>query len=710
MSYRHLVIGISRRYLSPGHQFPDDEDPKDDGTPRTEEEIEQEILDEQAAHSSCVAGAIYARELTDRPGEIWNHRERFRRISTEWHRFLGFESVRNVIESSAHKRVASTDPEAAETHEYRQSQLRTMSLDGQLQKLLGSTVTFRTIQRPALEAIVRGDSPILTILPTGGGKSLLFLLPASYEMSGTTVVIVSLISLRTDLVRRCAELSISCRVWNARQPADGAKIVLVTPEGAVTTAFSNFLNRLRTVRQLDRIVLDECHLVLDQTSFRRAFDHLYQFSRTEVPLLFLTATLPPTEETLFWRRLTLSRVPYHIFRTSTVRSNIRYTVPARTTFDAIIARTEDLIKQTLSGRIIIYCLDVRTVERVAEILDIERYHSHYPEKEQAFARFTTSQCRTIVATSALGLGIDLPDVRVIVHIEAPRNLLDYAQESGRAGRDGENSEAIILRSMSVVRSNQEQDLHLEQYLNTKACRRTMLQIYLDGVSNPTLCTDTVALCDLCTIRRTPLSHISSVSIVPPNTSVTTPTVQSQSYRFVRQQAQEEIKEQSLTQERGLELLRRFHEQCMLCLIVRSEHHLISDCTAPDRGAYTECVQNIRRTIRFAMFSGCFQCGIPQSVCTKWASTSRGFLQKMDGQCDYPTNLYEAAALWVYDHPRLKELRKEIGVRLGIVSNRELERVGWQSMIIRRCGVKVRWLDMETNRLFQEVMYLYIKFR
>jgi superfamily II DNA helicase RecQ len=107
---------------------------------------------------------------------------------------------------------------------------------------------------------------------TGGEKSLLFLLPALYEMSGTTVVIVPLISLRADVVRRCHELSISCRVWNARQPADGAKIVLVTPKGAVTSAFANFLNQLRTIRQLDQIILDECYLILDNTFFRTAFN------------------------------------------------------------------------------------------------------------------------------------------------------------------------------------------------------------------------------------------------------------------------------------------------------------------------------------------------------------------------------------------------------------------------------------------------------
>jgi superfamily II DNA helicase RecQ len=91
-------------------------------------------------------------------------------------------------------------------------------------------------------------------------------------MSGTTIIIIPLISLRTDLVRRYHELSISYRVWNARQPADRAKIIFITPEGAITSAFANFLNRLRTARQLDQIILDECHLILDSSSFRTAFD------------------------------------------------------------------------------------------------------------------------------------------------------------------------------------------------------------------------------------------------------------------------------------------------------------------------------------------------------------------------------------------------------------------------------------------------------
>jgi superfamily II DNA helicase RecQ len=153
---------------------------------------------------------------------------------------------------------------------------------------------------------------------------------------------VPLISLRADVVRRCRELSISCRVWNARQPADGAKIV---------------------------------HLVLDNTSFRTAFDQLHQLSRTEVPLVFLSATLPSSRESDFWQRLTLSRVPHHIFRTTTLRSNLRYSVTSLPSMSVVIQRAKSIIAQTPVGRIIVYGLDVHTVEQLADLFEAVRYHS-----------------------------------------------------------------------------------------------------------------------------------------------------------------------------------------------------------------------------------------------------------------------------------------------------------------------------------------------
>ena len=113
------------------------------------------------------------------------------------------------------------------------------------------------------------------IMPTNGGKSLLFLLPALYKINGTTIIIIPLISLYIDLIQRYHELSISYRVWNTHQSVNRAKIVFITPKGAITSTFTDFLNQLHMIHQLDQIMLNEYHLILDHSSFHTAFDQLY---------------------------------------------------------------------------------------------------------------------------------------------------------------------------------------------------------------------------------------------------------------------------------------------------------------------------------------------------------------------------------------------------------------------------------------------------
>ncbi|KAF7174655.1 hypothetical protein CNMCM6106_000807 [Aspergillus hiratsukae] len=106
---------------------------------------------------------------------------------------------------------------------------------------------FRGVQDPAIRAIQRGESPVVAVMPTGGGKSMLFMVPAFATPGGTTVVVVPLVALRADMTRRCQQLGISCVAWESRRPPDAASIVLVTPESAVSPDFHTFLNRLRVI-------------------------------------------------------------------------------------------------------------------------------------------------------------------------------------------------------------------------------------------------------------------------------------------------------------------------------------------------------------------------------------------------------------------------------------------------------------------------------
>jgi superfamily II DNA helicase RecQ len=117
-----------------------------------------------------------------------------------------------------------------------------MDSSKQLKRIIGIEAEFRGVQREAIDAITAGESPVVAVMPTGGGKSLLFILPAFAEQGGTTVVVVLLIALRGDIKRRCQKLGISCVEWESRHPPDAAAVVLVTPKLAVGEAFATFLN------------------------------------------------------------------------------------------------------------------------------------------------------------------------------------------------------------------------------------------------------------------------------------------------------------------------------------------------------------------------------------------------------------------------------------------------------------------------------------
>ena len=172
-----------------------------------------------------------------------------------------------------------------------------------------------------------GDSPILAIMPTGSGKSLSFILPASYEFSGTTIVVVPLLALQQDVLRRTTALSIPTRVWGQGSDDVNAKLVLATPESATTAAFLTYFHRLRTTGQIDRVVFDECHIFSDDDiSFRPAIKELVSLFQFGVRLVFLTATLPVSQELPFWRLLGLQRVPVRTIRADTTRHNLEYSV------------------------------------------------------------------------------------------------------------------------------------------------------------------------------------------------------------------------------------------------------------------------------------------------------------------------------------------------------------------------------------------------
>jgi superfamily II DNA helicase RecQ len=118
--------------------------------------------------------------------------------------------------------------------------LRKIDTAAQLKGMMGEGAEFRRVQQEVIEAIVVDESPVVAVMPTGAGKSMLFMLPAWAEQGGTSIVVVPLIALGRDMMRRCKLLGISCAEWECQHLPDGAAVVLVTPESAVSEAFATF--------------------------------------------------------------------------------------------------------------------------------------------------------------------------------------------------------------------------------------------------------------------------------------------------------------------------------------------------------------------------------------------------------------------------------------------------------------------------------------
>jgi ATP-dependent DNA helicase RecQ len=318
---------------------------------------------------------------------------------------------------------------------------------------------FRAGQAEAVASVLSGKETVV-ILPTGGGKSLCYQVPALL-MPGLTLVVSPLISLMKDQVDALDRRGIPAAFINsslsAGQVSDrmaaarsGAlKMLYVAPErfDAGTT-----LDRLRET-QISLFAVDEAHCISEWGhDFRPSYLRLARVREAlgSPPLIALTATATPHVREDIVRQLQMGRPT--VIVTGFDRSNLTYYVRSgRTDADKDTALIEEL--RAREGLGIVYASTRKAVERIAHLLNRRRipalpYHAglddeHRREVQDAFMR---EDARVIVATNAFGMGIDKPNVRLVVHHAMPGTLEAYYQEAGRAGRDGEPAECVLLHA------------------------------------------------------------------------------------------------------------------------------------------------------------------------------------------------------------------------------------------------------------------------
>ncbi|RFU71857.1 hypothetical protein TARUN_10405, partial [Trichoderma arundinaceum] len=537
--YRHMVIAIGRKYLQgifrdsyDGNNHPaagrngghhdDNEDSDEDGFAA--------VMAHQAAHSVLTDGITYGRTSQQFGHGTALQQEQFWQASVRWHRFLAFKSSQPGSAMAQRQRLGQeTLPYETERQSLRVLRLQHLgrvNLQASLQQMLQKdTASFRGQQEAVLQAVVRGRTPILQIAGTGEGKSLSFLLPAYCAYDGVTIVIVPLLALEGDMKRRCDEHQIDSHIWSDSR-AKTSRIIFVTPESAASNDFHDFITNLIARQQLDRVVVDECHMVMGATfRFRRQF---LKLGRTViafgVQLVFLTATLAVRDE-IWFRELTgIDMLHTHVFRGCTTRPNIKYGVvlvdkPGEVTKTVVRLVGETMRKQPLT-RIIVYCCRTDEVESLAVELGCHCYHAkldggNIESKAEQMERWIRSG-GIMVATNALGVGLDIADVRYVFHLGPPRQLRDFVQESGRAGRDGLESESVLITyrppaagkgkleekesqppGIISVREELEQ-ADIAEYIQGKAgCRRIYLDGVMDGRTDRRGCEEGEVQCDLC---------------------------------------------------------------------------------------------------------------------------------------------------------------------------------------------------------------------
>lgn len=315
--------------------------------------------------------------------------------------------------------------------------------------------TFRDGQQEVIESAVAGRDA-LVIMPTGGGKSLCYQIPA-LAREGVTVVISPLISLMKDQVDQLKANGVAAECVNSTQSREALmgiynrmhsgqlKLLYVSPERVLT---GEFIERLHNL-PLAMIAVDEAHCISQWGhDFRPEYAALGQLKQqfSQVPIMALTATADDATRSDILSRLNLTDP--HVYLGSFDRPNIRYTLMEKHKPVSQVIRYLDTQKGHCG---IIYCGSRKKVEMVTEKLCNNHiraagYHAGMDADERAYVQeaFQRDDIQIVVATVAFGMGINKPNVRFVVHFDIPRNIESYYQETGRAGRDGLPAEAVML--------------------------------------------------------------------------------------------------------------------------------------------------------------------------------------------------------------------------------------------------------------------------
>ncbi len=397
---------------------------------------------------------------------------------------------------------------STEVYRYGRSNTRMMiehevELLGTLKEVFGYN-QFRGSQEAIINNLLAGNNTFV-IMPTGAGKSLCYQLPALI-MPGTAIVISPLIALMKNQVDQLVSHGINAQFLNStlnkseitavkKDTLSGAvKLLYVAPETLTKAENINFLRQAN----ISFVAIDEAHCISEwghdfRPEYRKIRTIIEQLGEN-IPVIALTATATPKVQLDIQKNLHMEEAS--LFKSSFNRENLFYTIRSKGGTKKQLIK---FIKTHKNKSGIIYCLSRKKVEEIAEFLRVNDvnalpYHAGLDSTVRAKNQdaFLNEEADVIVATIAFGMGIDKPDVRFVVHYDTPKSLEGYYQETGRAGRDGMDSDCLMFYSYNDIvkldkfnkdkpvteRDNAKQLLmEMAAYAESSVCRRKVILNY-----------------------------------------------------------------------------------------------------------------------------------------------------------------------------------------------------------------------------------------
>jgi superfamily II DNA helicase RecQ len=309
-------------------------------------------------------------------------------------------------------------------------------------------------QAAALQLVHNASAkvPQIVVLPTSSGKSALFFSLAAMAEGQTVIVVVPFAALVDDIIARGRAAGLRCEEWiDEKSGHEPQQLIVISADRAITGEFLHYAKGLELSGQLAHMFFDECHVAFTDTSYRERLRELWLLRYLDCPFTGLTATLMGALEDVLRDRL---RIPNAIiFRRSTARRTIQYQVtdsgsklPSEVAMQFI-----QQLQLPMGKRGVIYVRTYATGQIISEALGCPFYMAKAEDKGRTLQEWLDGAGGWIVATGALGTGINIMGIICVIHVDRPYGFTSFAQQSGRGGRNGEISDSIIILGVAWTR-------------------------------------------------------------------------------------------------------------------------------------------------------------------------------------------------------------------------------------------------------------------